>query len=120
MQVSRLKLINLMLYIIILINIIREIIYSINSKLSFIFYITDVLLCLIIIISPHAQTDKKTDNIQLMCWLVFLAYSMFTIIWNDRNLYDTAFRLRYFLQGITIFIIVQRFLLDFYLADCKK
>lgn len=59
MQVSRLKLINLMLYIIILINIIQEIIYSINSKLSFIFYITDVLLCLIIIISPHAQTDKK-------------------------------------------------------------
>lgn len=55
-----------------------------------------------------------------MCWLVFLAYSMFTIIWNDRNLYDMAFRLRYFLQGITILIIVQRFLLDFYLADCKK
>lgn len=120
MQVSRLKLINLMLYIIILINIIQEIIYSINSKFSFIFYITDVLLCLIIIISLHAQTDKKTDNIQLTCWLVFLAYSMFTIIWNDRNLYDTAFRLRYFLQGITILIIVQRFLLDFYFKKLIK
>lgn len=109
MQINKVKLINWIFYIVICINLFQEFLYSLNSKFSFLFYFTDALLILIIVIGISVKNAQQVNKTQIIWWILFLAYSIFTILWSSKNLYYILFRTRYFLQGIIILFIVQKF-----------
>ena len=97
MQINKVKLINWIFYIVICINLFQEFLYSLNSKFSFLFYFTDALLILIIVIGISVKNAQQVNKTQIIWWILFLAYSIFTILWSSKNLYYILFRTRYFL-----------------------
>lgn len=110
MQIDKTKIINWLICIMIFINLCQELLYSLNTKFNFLFYTTDVFLIISIVIGFSVSGAHKIDKPQITWWILFLIYSIFTIIWSSRNSYYILFRARYFIQGIVVLYIVQKFL----------
>lgn len=112
MVINGRKAINVILFVVVLLNAVQEFLYSITTAVAPLFYLTDALLVLAFFFMVMTPKGSSINKLQLKAWMLFLGYAIFTFIWSSRNYYDVVFRLRYFVQCIFVLYLTQRYLTD--------
>ena len=106
------KTINIILFVIIILNAVQEFLYSVNNAVAPLFYVTDILLIVAFFLMLMTPKGNEVNKLQVKAWVLFLGYAIFTFIWCSKNYYDILFRLRYFIQCLFVLWLTQRYLTD--------
>lgn len=122
MKIKNSTILNSFIYVVIVISMFEELIYSYQKKASFLFYIPEVILILtlFLVISYGFYWKYKYNFISSILALFYIGYAVISCLWSDASVYDEFTRFRYVFFSILFYYIVKFFLDDYTYSKIVK